>query len=78
MTKKHSVFLYFDEKTSEDPLNLIVTDTANYQTRQVIFSLQKLQAQAGCKGQLISECLFEVLNFPKKQRKNLMNFCPRI
>ena len=48
MTKKHSVFLYFDEKTSEDPLNLIVTDTANYQTRQVIFSLQKLQALADC------------------------------
>ena len=30
------------------------------------------------KGQLISECLFGVFNFPKKQRKNLMNFCPRI
>ena len=27
------------------------------------------------KGQLIS---FDVLNFPKKQRKNLVNFCPRI
>ena len=30
------------------------------------------------KGQLISECLLDVLNFPKKQRKNLTNFCPRI
>ena len=30
------------------------------------------------KGQLISELLFGVFNFPKKQRKNLMNFCPRI
>ena len=30
------------------------------------------------KGQLISEWIFNVLNFPKKQRKNLMNFCPRI
>ena len=29
------------------------------------------------KGQLTSECLFGVLNFPKKQRKNLANFCPR-
>jgi hypothetical protein len=29
-------------------------------------------------GQLISECLFDVLNFPKTQRKNLINFCPRI
>ena len=30
------------------------------------------------KGQLISEWLFGVLNFPKKQRKNLKDFCPRI
>ena len=31
-----------------------------------------------CKGQLVSEWLFDVLNFPKKQLKNLMNFCSRI
>jgi hypothetical protein len=31
-----------------------------------------------CKGQLISEWIFDALNFPKKQCKNLMNFCPRI
>ena len=30
------------------------------------------------KGQLILECIFDVLNFPKKQRKNLTNFYPRI
>ena len=30
------------------------------------------------KGQLISEWLFDVLNFPKKQPKKLMNFYPRI
>ena len=30
------------------------------------------------KGQVISEGLFGVFNFPKKQCKNLMNFCPRI
>ena len=30
------------------------------------------------KGQLISERLFDVLSFPKNQRKNLMNFCPKI
>ena len=30
------------------------------------------------KGQLISEWLFGVLNFPKKTTQNLMNFCPRI
>ena len=31
-----------------------------------------------CKGQLISESLFDGLNFPKNQRKNLMYFCHRI
>ena len=30
------------------------------------------------KGQLISEWLLDILNFPKNQRKNLMKFCPRI
>ena len=30
------------------------------------------------KGQLISEWIFGVFNFPKKQCKNLMNFCDRI
>ena len=29
-------------------------------------------------GQLISECLFDFLNFAKKPPKNLTNFCPRI
>ena len=29
-------------------------------------------------GQLISECLFDFLNFPKKTTKHLTNFCPRI
>ena len=30
------------------------------------------------KGELILDWLFDVLNFPKNQHKNLMNFCPRI
>ena len=30
------------------------------------------------KGQIISECLFGILIFPKKQLKNLKDFCPRI
>ena len=30
-----------------------------------------------CKGQIISECLFDFLNVPKKPPKNLTNFCPR-
>ena len=33
---------------------------------------------AHSKGQLISECLIDVLNFPKNHRKNLINICPRI
>ena len=30
------------------------------------------------KGQIISECLLDFLNFPKKTPKSLTNFCPRI
>ena len=30
------------------------------------------------KGQLVSECPFDVLNFPENQRKNLTSVCPRI
>ena len=30
------------------------------------------------KCQVISEWKFDVFNFPKQQRKNFMNFCPRI
>ena len=30
------------------------------------------------KGQIISECLFDVFKFYKKPTKNLTNFCPRI
>ena len=30
------------------------------------------------KGQSISECLLDNLNFSKKPTKNLTNFCPRI
>ena len=30
------------------------------------------------KGQLISECTFDVLNFPRKQRKNMTKFRPKI
>jgi hypothetical protein len=33
---------------------------------------------AAGKGQLISKLLFGFLNFPKNQRKNLKDFCPRI
>jgi predicted nucleic acid binding AN1-type Zn finger protein len=33
-------------------------------------------AAAASKGQLISECLFDVFKFSKKPTKNLTNFCP--
>ena len=36
--------------------------------------LQQVATAAG-KGQLITKLLFGVLNFPKNQLKNLMNFC---
>ena len=35
-------------------------------------------APVASKGQLISEWLFGVHNFPKKQLKNLKDICPRI
>ena len=38
----------------------------------------EIQWMAINKGQVISEWNFDVLNFPKNQQKNLMNFCPRI
>ena len=34
------------------------------------------QFASSIKGQIISECLFVVLNFPKKTTKNSTNFCP--
>ena len=37
-----------------------------------------IRTVSSLKGQLISESLFDVLNFTKKQCKILMNFCPRI
>ena len=43
--------------------------------------IKEVKSEAGIKigkGQLISECLFDILNFPKKNTKNLTNFCPRM
>ena len=28
------------------------------------------------KGQIMSECIYEIIDFPKYNRKNLINFCP--
>ena len=28
------------------------------------------------KGQIMSECIYEIINFPKYHRKNLIDFCP--
>ena len=44
----------------------------------VDFTTQLEWCVLSTKGQLISECLLDVLNFPKKQCKNLINFCPSI
>ena len=48
--------------------------TASYNLRAVRVNLIKIKV----KGQLISECPFNVLNFSKNQRQNLTSFCPRI
>ena len=37
-----------------------------------------LQENHSTKGQLVSECPFDVLNFPLNQQKDWTNFCPRI
>ena len=29
-----------------------------------------------CKGQMMSECIYEIIDFPKYHRKNLPDFCP--
>ena len=42
------------------------------------FKCTQCKAAYSAKGQLISEWLFDVLNFPKKQLKIFMTFCPRI
>ena len=28
------------------------------------------------KGQIMSECTYEIINFPKYDQKNLIDFCP--
>ena len=43
----------------------------------LITSNQKILNET-VKGQIISECLFDVCKFSKKPTKNLTNFCPRI
>ena len=30
-----------------------------------------------CKGHIRSECVYEIVHFPKYHRKNLIDFCPR-
>ena len=29
------------------------------------------------KGQIMSECIYEIIDFPKYYQKNLIDFCPR-
>ena len=29
-----------------------------------------------CKGQMKSECIYEIIDFPKYHQKNLIDFCP--
>ena len=46
--------------------------------RSAHLQLFKISGSPKSKGQLILECLFDVLNFPKYRFKKLMNFCLRI
>ena len=39
---------------------------------------EKVTETTRVNGQLISECLFEVINYPKNQQKKLTNFWPSI
>ena len=50
----------------------------NFDIHKWLLNPQVRRKPRTSKGQLISECPFDVLNFPKKQLKNLMNFSPRI
>ena len=40
--------------------------------------IERCEVSASNKGQLISESLFDNLEFSKKPMKNLTDFCPRI
>jgi hypothetical protein len=52
--------------------------TNNVNKRNLTNALQSKNSFIIAKGQLISELLFDFLDFSKNQLKNLMNFCPRI
>ena len=64
--------IIYDEKSVEMAKNAIRDPKALEKYRD------KQDKAKKSKGQLMSEWLFGVFNFPKKQRKNLMNFCHRI
>ena len=71
----------------EEVLQIIVSEDSNIieEVPYIIFEqlsskskLLELHTKFPVKGQVISEWNFGVLNFPKYQRKKLINFCPRI
>ena len=69
-----NAFQFLDPVTKLIPHQKLSPETATYWRNLATY----LHSESEVKGQLISECLFDVLNFPKTQRKNLINFCPRI
>ena len=36
----------------------------------------KIDGCPGAKGQIMSECIYEIIDFPKYHPKNLIDFCP--
>ena len=44
--------------------------------RWLKLNCQEQKEQKYTKGQIMSECIYEIINFPKYHRKMLIDFCP--
>jgi hypothetical protein len=40
-------------------------------------SREETRESSSIKGHMMSECIYEIIDFPKYQRKNLIDVCPR-
>ena len=78
--------LYLSEKfgDSSEYILILFLFTVTYQWIEPTYpytvwpALDFLQLKLNFERSVISELLFDVLIFQKKQLKNLMNFCPRV
>jgi hypothetical protein len=77
--KKENIFPGSKTKSSFPWVNVQDSSSVGVLKKLVDLVMDRFQIpQLAFKGQLISECLIDDLNFPKNQQKNLTNFCPRI